>query len=208
MEGCPHVFARGIVTGLAKTPLPVLEPSGISKGPRRAPVGGAQSTRNATMTGAAKKPLAASCRGRSATKPPVLQCLRRRSETLLTGGTGERMRRAFLAACLSAVALRSTSGLAQRARTALTTISQVAGEWKGLATPGDLAVSIVIDELGVCTIATPASVDRGAARIEGGFLLVRFTSERGQLKLELIDRHLEGVMVVATRTSAIKLTRP
>ena len=117
------------------------------------------------------------------------------------------MRRAFLATCLSVLALRATNGLAQRSRTALTTVSQVAGEWKGLATPGDLAVSIVIDELGACTITTPASVDRGTARMEGGFLVVRFSNQQGQLKLELVDRHLEGVMVIRTRTSAVKLTK-
>jgi len=101
----------------------------------------------------------------------------------------------------------STNGFTQQARTPLTAISQVTGEWKGVASPGDMTISIAIDDLGICTIATSLGVEKGTAHIEGGLLVIRFVTGRGQLKLELVGRQLVGVMVIRTRSSIVTLTR-
>jgi len=70
-----------------------------------------------------------------------------------------------------------------------------------------MTISVVIDDLGTCTIATSLGVDKGTAHIEGGALMIGFVTGRGQLKLELKGRRLEGVTVIRTRSSTVTLTR-
>jgi hypothetical protein len=117
------------------------------------------------------------------------------------------MRRAFLMAAVSAVAIWSASAYAQRSGPTLTAVSQVAGQWKGVATPGNVALSLDVDETGVCTVSSSSGSDKGTARVEGGFLIVRFTTGRGEARLEFVDRQLQGVMVIQTRSSSVTFKR-
>lgn len=117
------------------------------------------------------------------------------------------MRRAFLMGAASALAAWSTSGFAQRSGAALTGLAQVAGQWKGVTTPGDLALSLEIDETGVCAVSSTSGSEKGTARVEAGFLIIQFATRRGQAKLELVDRQLHGVMVIQTRSSAVTFMR-
>lgn len=116
------------------------------------------------------------------------------------------MRRAFLTGCAATLAVWPTSGFAQRT-SPLTDLSQVAGQWKGVASPGDVALSLEIDEAGSCSISSSSGSDKATAQVEASFLVVRFMTGRGQAKLQFVDRQLRGVMVIQTRSSSVTFTR-
>jgi len=86
-------------------------------------------------------------------------------------------------------------------------MSQIAGQWKGVATPGNVALTMDVDEAGMCTISSSSGSDKGTAQVEGGILIIRFTTQRGQATLELVDHRLQGVMVIRTRSSAVNFTK-
>jgi hypothetical protein len=86
-------------------------------------------------------------------------------------------------------------------------MSQVSGQWKGVATPGSVALALDIDEAGICAISSSFESDKGAAQVESGLLVIRFTTRRGQATLELIDHRLQGVMVIGTRSKAVAFTK-
>jgi hypothetical protein len=118
------------------------------------------------------------------------------------------MRRAFLASSVVAFILALSGVQAQTpSPTPIKSFAEVAGKWDGVSSPSGVKVSFEISDKGVFWVTSHLGEQRGTATLEDGWLLARYPSNQGYLKLAMISGALEGPTVFQTRSGTVKFTR-
>lgn len=118
------------------------------------------------------------------------------------------MRQVFLMSCAIAFAIAMSAVQAQTpASTPIKSFAEVAGKWEGVSAPSGVKVSMEVSDKGAYSVSSRLGEEKGIATIEDGWLLVRYTSNQGYLKLAMISGGLEGPAVYQTRMGSIKFAR-
>jgi len=118
------------------------------------------------------------------------------------------MRRSVLLASTALAILgfcNAGHGQAPVARTSIASFEDVAGKWVGHANNHD--VSLEIDATGRFTARYAFGGESGAARLEGGALVIPLVEHHGLLQLAWDGATLKGPGLIAGKTWRVSLTR-
>jgi hypothetical protein len=92
-------------------------------------------------------------------------------------------------------------------QTSITKFDDVAGKWAGYAAPHDHKVTLEVDKSGRFKARSPIGSESGAARLEGGALVIPLAGHQGSLQLVLHGDTLKGPGVLDGKTWMVSLVR-
>jgi hypothetical protein len=92
-------------------------------------------------------------------------------------------------------------------QTSITKFDDVAGKWVGHAAPHDHKVTLEVDRSGRFKARSPLGGESGAARLEGGALVIPLADHQGSLQLVLDGDTLKGPGVLDGKTWMVSLVR-
>jgi hypothetical protein len=92
-------------------------------------------------------------------------------------------------------------------QTQIAQFGDVAGKWVGHTSPKRYSVTLEIDPSGRFKARWPLGAESGAARLEGGAIVLPLVEHQGSLELVLVGETLTGPGVIGGRSGTVNLTR-